>query len=169
MNTARNVHAHQLQSITDTDITALYHNVFNQCVKHLRNFADAQDVAQIAIMQALKYKNSFNHQSSLSSWLYTITRNECNLFFRRQSRQQKILNAVKSNPPITSCENLQDPFLRNELQNACANLTSPQKQVLYLTQFTPQLYKTVAKNLNFSLPSVKAYLNRARKVFLEVV
>ncbi len=47
-----------------------------------RGFDDADDLAQEALLKAFRSFASFEARSSLSTWLYTVTRNVCHDYYR---------------------------------------------------------------------------------------
>src|SRR5205823_1670713 len=52
----------------------------------LQNEADAEDVAQEAMLKGLKYLSSFRRESKFSTWLVQITVNEARLRVRKERR-----------------------------------------------------------------------------------
>ncbi len=53
----------------------------------LRNEADAEDVAQEAVLKAFKHIRQFRAESRFSTWLIQITVNEARMRIRKQHAQ----------------------------------------------------------------------------------
>ena len=58
--------------------------VYSAALAILRNEADAEDVAQEAVLKALKHIRQFRAESRFSTWLIQITVNEARMRIRRQ-------------------------------------------------------------------------------------
>src|SRR5580700_11525151 len=58
--------------------------VYSAALAILRNVADAEDVAQEAVLKALKHIRQFRAESRFSTWLIQITVNEALMRRRRQ-------------------------------------------------------------------------------------
>src|SRR6201998_1120397 len=58
--------------------------VYSAALAILRNEADAEDVAQEAMLKALKHIRQFRAQSRFSTWLIQIHVNEARMRIRRQ-------------------------------------------------------------------------------------
>lgn len=60
--------------------------IFSLCKRMLRNWADAEDCVQEALMSAYRKRHQFEGRSSFSSWLYRIAINTC-LMFKRSAKK----------------------------------------------------------------------------------
>ena len=62
--------------------------VYSAALAILRNEADAEDVAQEAVLKALKHIRQFRAESRFSTWLIQITVNEARMRIRKTARRQ---------------------------------------------------------------------------------
>src|SRR6201993_5549799 len=90
----------QVSNLTEPDMIAailageiqLYHELIRPCersvylmaLSYMKNEADAEDVAQEAIVRAFRKLSSFRAESKFSTWLISITINEARTRLRRQ-------------------------------------------------------------------------------------
>jgi RNA polymerase sigma-70 factor (ECF subfamily) len=118
----------------------------------------AEDSAQDAFLRAWRGLDSFRGQSSLSTWLYAITRNTC-LTALKSARSRRwappeeateIAGETSAGPPvdvIALVEALPDKY----------------RQVVRLFYMEERSYQEVAELLDLPLGTVKTYLHRARR------
>lgn len=159
-NTAR-----KLPIITDTEVTALYTQIIKQCLKHLRHLEDAEDAAQLTVLKACQHKEKFKGDSKLSSWLFRIAFNECNMLLRRRNVYNKKLYVLKTNNLETSYHHpFRDPFIIEELQETLNSI--PKKHQEALVHHQIQRLESAKKR---TYASLKSDLHRARKPFLQLV
>ena len=74
-----------------TDLVAsLYrqyaNKVFQQCISITRDNELSRDITQDVFLKVFTKLDSFNHQAHFSTWLYTITFNQCMNHLREQKR-----------------------------------------------------------------------------------
>ncbi|NTV52280.1 MAG: sigma-70 family RNA polymerase sigma factor, partial [Candidatus Firestonebacteria bacterium] len=109
-----------------------YPKVYAWCLRRLLSPADAADAAQDVFMRVMAERKIFSFQgkASLSSWLFTVTRNVCMSFYRVKSR--RLENQLKEMEEYHSPREL---FLQEE--------ASPERhlekadQLLYLYSAAP--------------------------------
>ncbi len=75
----------------------------------VRNFHDAEDIAQEAFIDAYRSLPSLRHPHRFSSWIYTIAANRCRMWARKRHRES-IAVASMDEPELR--ENLRDQALR---------------------------------------------------------
>src|SRR5437763_12269204 len=69
-----------------TEIFRRYHaKVSSWCFRFVRNRSAALDLAQEVFFKAYRHKHSFRGDSSLSTWLFAITRNHCLSSIRKRA------------------------------------------------------------------------------------
>jgi RNA polymerase sigma factor (sigma-70 family) len=157
--------AFKLPIVTDKDITAFYSQVFKQCLKHLRHLEDAEDAAQLTIFKACQNKDKFKGDSKLSSWLFRIAFNECNMLIRRKNVYDKKIYTLKTSIIEKSyTQRFRDPFIIEELQETLNSIPKRHQEALVHHQI--QRLES-AKKRTYS--SLKSDLHRARKPFLQLV
>lgn len=137
--------------------------VFRFAYNMLGNRHDAEDIAQEVFVAAFNNLRSYDlRQSSLSTWLLTITRNRC-------------INRWKQRRPTTDCAaplvvDAQGPeanVIRNEfwqeLDAALGTLPVDQKTAFVLAEIEQLTYEEIAAIEDTSLGTVKSRIHRAKQ------
>jgi len=163
------------------------HDLFHQLLKPyerliylsafsiLRTEADAEDVAQEAVLKAFKNLASFRGESRFSTWLTQITINEARMKLRKDRRHlyESLDDGQRTDEgdyvptdfadwrEIPS-EALAQKELRKILADAVAALPDNYRAVLMLRDVQHLSIRETAKMLGISEPNVKTRLLRAR-------
>ena len=141
----------------------------------LGNPADAEEVAQEAVLKAFNNLSKFRREAKFSTWLIQITINEARMRFRKdRSHLYESLDDQKSDEEgdyfpkdfadwrdIPS-EELQRKELREALKSALASLDPKYREVLVLRDVQHMSIIETAKVLGITEASVKTRLLRAR-------
>jgi RNA polymerase sigma-70 factor (ECF subfamily) len=141
----------------------------------LDNAADAEEVAQEAVLKAFNNLAKFRAESKFSTWLIQITINEARMKFRKDRRHlYESIDEQKSDDEgdyfpkdfadwrdIPS-EDLQRKELRQALKTALASLDGKYREVLILRDVQHLSIIETAKALGITEASVKTRLLRAR-------
>ena len=148
----------------------------------LRNDAEAQDVAQEAILKAFANLRQFRGESKFSTWLIQITVNEARMRQRKQ-HAQLFEPLVESNDEeertytprdfadwreIPS-EALERSEIRTLLAKALASLAQKYREVFILRDVEHMSIEEAAEALNISIASVKTRLLRARLMLRDIL
>lgn len=142
--------------------------IFRLAYSMLGNRAAAEETAQDVLVRVWKGLPGFRAESSLSTWIYTITRNACLTVLRRRDLQ-----------PVS----LDEPALCREAERHAAadwavaeypqaadllnRLPARYRQVVALFYMQEKSYDEVARMLDLPVGTVKTYLFRARKSLAE--
>ena len=148
-------------------------NVYVMALSYMKNEADAEDVAQEAIVRAFRKLSSFRAESKFSTWLISITINEARTRLRRQAlvRMESLdqLDEYKGISPALlrdwreiPSEAIERDEVRNLIQQAIGQLPDIYRQVFLLRDVEELTTSETAETLNISVPSVKVRLHRAR-------
>ena len=138
--------------------------VFGLAYSFLRNREAAQDVAQDVFIKVWRALPGFDGRASLSTWIYTITRNT-SLSALRAKRPQSSLSdpdvmaAVDASDAAPSGDTVVDGVL---LQRLVDQLPTKQRQVIMLFYMEEQSHEEVATMLAMPVGTVKTLLHRAR-------
>jgi RNA polymerase sigma-70 factor, ECF subfamily len=149
--------------------------VFLAALGVLGNEADAEDVAQEALLKALKYLRSFRGECKFSTWLIQIALNESRMRLRKDRRHlyESMDEGLQSDDgdyiprdfadwrEIPS-ESLERTELRDALQRAMTALPEKYRSVLMLRDVEQLSTEESAKLLGITIASVKTRLSRAR-------
>lgn len=181
-------------------------SAFSQLVQHfhmrLQGFAAAiantmlaEDIMQEAWLAIWKGLPGFEGRSSLTTWLYTIVRNECMGKLRKEGR----IKTVHHNPGAESDESfdswLESTFVKNGhwasgpgvwsintpeamleeqqlldcIEHNLESLQADQSAVFRLRELEQLPLEEICNILQFSQSNVRVLLHRARRKLLQVV
>jgi RNA polymerase sigma-70 factor (ECF subfamily) len=149
--------------------------VFTAAMSILNNIADAEEVAQEAVLKAFSALPRFRGESRFSTWLIQITINEARLKLRKDRRHLYDSidepQADESGDAIPKdyadwreipSEELQRKELREALQRALQSLPQKYREVLILRDIQHLNIQETAQVLGITVASVKTRLLRAR-------
>jgi RNA polymerase sigma-70 factor, ECF subfamily len=139
------------------------------------NPADAEEVAQEAVLKAFNALSGFRSEAKFSTWLIQITINEARMRLRKERRH--LYESIDDQPEEEEgpyrprdfadwrdipSEELQRKELRNALQKAMAALAPKYREVLVLRDVQHVSIQETATILGITEASVKTRLLRAR-------
>jgi RNA polymerase sigma-70 factor (ECF subfamily) len=147
----------------------------------LRNDADAQDVAQDAILKAFANLRQFRGESKFSTWLIQITVNEARM--RQRKRHADLFEPIAEVQDEEGAytprdfadwreipsEALERSEIRALLAKALASLAQKYREVFVLRDVEQISIEETAEVLNISIASVKTCLLRARLMLRDIL
>jgi RNA polymerase sigma-70 factor (ECF subfamily) len=149
-------------------------SVYVMAQSYMKNEADAEDVAQEAIVRAFRKLASFRAESKFSTWLISITINEARTRLRRQILvRMESLDQLPDEDKALSPAMLRDwreipsdaierEEVRKLIQKAVDLLPDIYREVFLLRDVEELSINEAAEALKISIPSVKVRLHRAR-------
>ncbi len=152
-------------------LAAYQDRVFRLSIAMLGDRARAEEVAQDVFVRIWKSLAKFRGESSLSTWIYAITRNTC-------------LTALSARPAASRGLSLESPGVRFAAERAgssaapdhspdiwrhVAALPDAYRRVVLLIHLEERSYEEVACMLDLPLGTVKTHLHRARKLLAEAL
>ena len=145
--------------------------VFRLAFGILRNETQAEDATQDVFVRIWKGLPAYHGGASLSTWVYTITRNTCLTELKRRGRNPAVsLQAPEMEGASDNIPALQsaDPEagLEMDVEALLAKLPENYRQVITLFYLEQKSYEEVALMLGIPLGTVKTLLFRARKELL---
>ena len=149
--------------------------VYLTAISILRNQADAEEVAQDAVLKAFSKLSTFRGECKFSTWLVQITYNQARMRLRKDRRHlYESLDYQQQEGegdywprdfadwrPIPS-ELLEDDETRQALQNAINSLSPNYREIVVLRDIENLSIKDTAAILGLSEATVKTRLHRAR-------
>jgi RNA polymerase sigma-70 factor (ECF subfamily) len=163
-----------------TEIVARYRNrMLAVALRHLRNHADAEEIAQDTFIRAHRGLARFRGESSLSTWLHRIAFNlSRNRHKHNFSRRRHVTysfdcallgddrgtfsDLVASDAPTPERAATSREF--SELVIVCMEkLGTLQRQVLEMRNGQSQSYEDIARTLGISIGTVKSRIGRGRE------
>ena len=155
--------------------------VYMAALAILRNEADAEDVAQEAILKALTHIGQFRAEAKLSTWLTQITVNEA--LMRRRKQHAEIMEPIGERQDEEGnytprdfadwreipSESLERKEVRERLTEALASLKRQYREVFVLRDVQHMSIEETASALGISQASVKTRLLRARLMLRDLL
>jgi len=139
----------------------------------VRSEADAEEIAQEAILKAFRNLKSFRGDCKFSTWVFSITMNEARMRLRRS--REVLLDDLQPEEeegdytPLQVAdwreipsEVLEKKEMREHLAAAIASLQERYREVLVLRDINGLSIAETSKALDISEPNVKIRLLRAR-------
>jgi RNA polymerase sigma-70 factor (ECF subfamily) len=136
-----------------------------------RNWSDADDLAQDALLKAFRAISGFEGRSSLSTWLYSVTRHVC---FDHQRSQQvrargseeslEVAAVVDAPSPLPGPDRvLETKHEAEQLWRALKSLPSEFRVPLVLFEIEGLEYQEIARIEGVPIGTVRSRLSRARQ------
>ncbi len=145
--------------------------VANIAYSLLSDREDALDVAQEVFIKVHRSIDSFRGESSVSTWIYRITKNVCTDILRKRKSNIISLDNDDENEPKTEIADEstapEQVAERNAqikaVQEAISQLDDNMRIIITLCDINGLSYDETAKILNCPMGTVKSRLYRARK------
>ncbi len=159
-------------------VTRYRARMFSAALAHLRNPADAEEIAQDTFVRAHRGLSGFRGDSSLSTWLHRIVfnlsrnRHKHNFCRRRHltlsldcpsggESQATFSDTIASDAPCPAQEAAACEF--SDLVDLCMRkLGARQREILQLRNGLSESYADIARALGISIGTVKSRIGRAR-------
>jgi len=127
-----------------------------------REKADADDLVQDTLLQALANRHLWEPGTDLRGWLYTIMRNRFLAGANRSARSVAALKemAVADPPPATHASELR--LLLRDLGAALRRLSANQRSAVILIGVQGKSYGEAAQSMGTSVGAVRSHLARGR-------
>jgi len=155
--------------------------VYSTAFAILGNEADAEDVAQEAVLKAFKHIRQFRGEARFSTWLIQITVNEARMRRRKEHAEimQPMVDHQDEDGSFTPrdfadwreipSETLERSEVRQRLVEALASLGDKYREVFVLRDVQHLSIEETAKALGVSTASVKTRLLRARLMLRDLL
>lgn len=147
--------------------------VFRLSYAMLRSETQAEDMTQDVFIKVWKALPGYSGAASVSTWLYTITRNTClTELKRRQSRPTISLDTPELEAVVDTLPAMQttDPEggAEMDVHELLGRLPEKYRQVVSLFYLDQKSYEEVGAMLGLPLGTVKTFLFRARKELIRL-
>jgi RNA polymerase sigma-70 factor (ECF subfamily) len=155
--------------------------VYSAAFAIVRNEADAEDVAQEAVLKAFKHIRQFRGEARFSTWLIQITVNEARMRKRKEHAgiMQPMVDLQDEAGNYTPrdfadwreipSETLERSEVRQKLVEALASLGEKYREVFVLRDIQHMSIEETARALEISTASVKTRLLRARLMLRDLL
>lgn len=144
--------------------------VFKVAMRFLGNKADAEDIAQDAMMRLWKAAPDWRSgEAKLTTWLYTVTANLC----RDQFRKKKGVGLDEIEEPIDDAPSVETKMTQNDRANALYQAIAqlPERQRMAITHRHLQDLNNpeIAEAMGISVEAVESLTSRGRKKLAEIL
>jgi RNA polymerase sigma-70 factor (ECF subfamily) len=131
-----------------------------------KNVHDAEDVLQDTLLNVANHLGEFEGRSSLSSWVFALTRSACTRKRRGLKNQPPVSDERMAEAPDhapTPEARAADHELANALSGALDGLAEDHREVILLRDIEGLSAPEAALSLGISVDAVKSRLHRARE------
>lgn len=153
--------------------------VYNLALRLVGNSADAEDLAQDALIRAVKALPNFRGDSSTTTWVYRITVNTwknrvrsekrrsfwkslpLSLFLGSGEEEEAERSLPDNEPPLDA--GLETEETNRAVHNALQQLDEESRTVIVLRDIKGLSYQEIAKTLSLPEGTVKSRISRARE------
>ncbi len=152
-----------LDTLKREELYIQYHpKVLGYIVNRVGNRSDAEDLASTVFLKVFKNITAFDDKkSSLSTWIYTITRNTVIDYFRRDSSFSPISETEASS------DNVEDHLLHNEMLEALAialeKMAERERDIIVLHYYREKTLIEIADMMKISYSYAKVLHKKAIK------
>jgi RNA polymerase sigma-70 factor (ECF subfamily) len=138
--------------------------VFGLAYSFLRSREAAEDVAQDVFIKVWRALGEFDGRASLSTWVYTITRNSSLSALRGRRRESSLSDpeALEDIDVIDESASAESAASNAALMRLVHGLPEKQRQVVTLFYMQEQSHEEVSAMLGIPVGTVKTLLHRAR-------
>jgi len=144
--------------------------VFRLAYAMLGDAALAEDMPQEIFVRIWKALPGYRGQSSLSTWIYAITRNACLTALKAIGAKREVsMEAPGVARAVESRGTVSVPRAGVDVLRFLDQLPEKHQQVMRLYYMEEKSYEEVARLLEWPMGTVKTYLHRARKELAEAV
>jgi len=148
----------------------------------LRNNDDAEEAVQDIFVKVYNSLDQFQSRSKITTWLYTVTRNQCLDFYRSRDRYRS--HYVSNMDPIDSTGDRMDNFtgagltpdqehsereIRLKIIEAIKQLPTEYREAVYLKEIETLSYEEIAEIQGCRMGTVKSRLFRAREMLQDLL
>jgi RNA polymerase sigma factor (sigma-70 family) len=142
----------------------LYWQVRRMVTEH----ADADDVMQNVLIKVWRHLEKFRNDSSLHTWLYRISTNECLTFIENKKKKTSVSLDTDEEEDGPQIQLAADPYfngddLETKLQKAILLLPEKQRIVFNLRYYEEMPYEKMSEILGTSVGALKASYHHAAK------
>lgn len=139
-----------------------YHEpIFRFIYKRCNSIEVAQDICQQVFLKAMRKIESYQHKGlPFSSWLYRIAFNECNNYFKQNSKD-RALNLSLKDFEIFEDDKEEKELLIQKMKYALSQLKTAEIQLIEMRFFEGRSVREISEILEISESNVKVKTHRA--------
>jgi RNA polymerase sigma factor (sigma-70 family) len=139
-------------------------DVYGAVLRDVRDPAEAEDVTQIAFLNAFRAMRKGEQPDKPRAWLVTIARNVIRRRYRELMRRPQ---EVALDPEVVATLAEVDGPTAEEITAAIRRLPTNQRTVILLREIQGRTYAEIAQEMGLSLAAVETLIFRARRSLSE--
>lgn len=145
--------------------------LYSYALKLLRNRAEAEDVAQESLLRLFRAMNNGRLKQSPRAYVFSIAHNLAMDAHRAQARLAVLSSpaGASAGQALTPSDAVENSLLREQLDQALAELNTDQRSALLLREFGELSYGEIAETLRVSVGQVKIWIYRGRRRLAELL
>ncbi|MFO7939990.1 MAG: RNA polymerase sigma-70 factor [Bacteroidales bacterium] len=128
-----------------------------------------EEMVQDVFYQFWEKREKLKIETSLKSYLYSMVKNKCLQYIRREKIGQRVMTQVKADYELTENPDPASVYRMAEMnktfQEALDELPARTRKVFELSRFEGKKYKEIAQLLSISIKTVEANMGKALKHF----
>ncbi len=129
-----------------------YNLVYNIAFSVLKNYENAEDIAQNVFVKIGNLEQEKLPKNYEASWLYTVTKNECISFIRKNKETSSIENRIENENEKNEIETV---IQNSSYQNLLESLEQVEKQIIFLKIEEGYSFKEISKLLKMPMGTVQ--------------
>ena len=133
-----------------------------------RDIHRAEDLVQETVLKAISRQETFEADTNLQAWLFTILRNLFLSAYRRSQREVEDTDGIHAATMI-SIPDQEDRLAVQDFHTALAKLPQEQREALLLIGAEGLSYEEAAEALATKVGTIKSRVNRARTRLAELM
>lgn len=149
--------------------------VYTLALRMMGNEADAEDMAQEALIKAFRSISSYREEAKFSTWLYRITVNVCKDALR--ARKQTFSYDVETVPAYAhASDSRYDPLAAYEekeqkkmVHAAIGKLPAEGRTIIVLRELMGHSYEDIAVILDIPVGTVRSRISRSRNALKHIL
>ncbi|MBQ0037202.1 MAG: RNA polymerase sigma factor [Clostridiales bacterium] len=150
--------------ITDTQKEAIYRDYHGRVCGYIRSkinsAQDAEDLTNEVFLKVYEKLDTFDERkASLSTWIYTITRNTLTDWFRTRRSFEEIPESQDDGYSVE--DEVCNAEMLETLANALESLEERERDIIILRFYSGKTLKEIAGNMGISYAYVKVLQNKA--------
>lgn len=153
-----------MSSVTSTDQDSLYLDYKDKITAYVRsrieNKYDVEDIVSTVFLKIYQKIDSFDEsKASLSTWIYTITRNTVIDYFREIKTHIEFLDEIEAD--TLSADSLVDDELLEDLAYALETLSERERDLIILHYYKGYTLKRISEMMDMSYINAKLIHTKA--------
>jgi RNA polymerase sigma-70 factor (ECF subfamily) len=143
--------------------------LYHLCLQYVNSESVAEELVQDAFVKLWEVKEGINIELGIRNYLYTITKNNCLMYLRKEQaicKNTKELKYIEMQFNYEALNVLADDViqfdeLRERLDDVIDQLPENLKEVFVLSRIDELKYREIADKLNISIKTVEARMSKA--------